>query len=81
MCDGGQALLERLRIVAGDLAVQPSAGQGKDVNGGGWGPLPARARGGQCLGLAGAVAVAAIARVRRQAASMNAAPRVGQARR
>ena len=76
--DGGQALLEQLRIVTGDLVVELGAGQGKDVNGGGRGMLPAWARGGQCLGLAGAVT--AIARIRKQAASMNAAPRVGQAR-
>jgi len=37
MADGGQALLERLRVVAGDLVVQPGAGQGKDVDGGGLG--------------------------------------------
>ena len=56
MGDGGQALLERLRIVTGDLVVQPGAGESEDVNGGGRGLLPAWARGGQCLGLAGAVA-------------------------
>lgn len=48
-------MLERLRIVTGDLVVEPGAGEGKDVNGGGRGMLPAGARGGQCLGLAGAV--------------------------
>ncbi len=55
ICDGGQASLERLGIVTGDLVVQPGAGQSKDVNGGGRGMLPAWALGGQCLGLAGAV--------------------------
>jgi hypothetical protein len=35
MCDGGQTLLERLRVVTGNLAVEAGAGQGKDVNGGG----------------------------------------------
>ena len=56
MCDGGQTLLERLGIVTGDLVVEPGAGESKDVDGGGRGLLPAWAGGGQCLGLAGAVA-------------------------
>ena len=44
-----------MRVVAGDLVVEPGAGQGEDVNGGGRGLLPARAPGGQRLGLTGAV--------------------------
>jgi hypothetical protein len=55
MCDGGQALLERLRVITGDLVVKPGAGESKDVNGSGRGLPPAWALGGQRFGLAGAV--------------------------
>ena len=55
MYGGGQTLLEQLRIVTGDLVVEPGAGESKDVNGGGRGMLPAWALGGQRLGLAGSV--------------------------
>jgi hypothetical protein len=50
MCDGGQTLLERLRVVTGDLVVQPGAGESKDVNGSGRGLPPAWALGGQRFG-------------------------------
>ena len=33
MGDGGQTLLERLRVVTGDLVVEPGAGESKDVTG------------------------------------------------
>lgn len=33
VCDGGQAVLKRLRVTTGDLVVKPGAGQGEDVNG------------------------------------------------
>lgn len=46
MRDRGQALLERLRVVTGDLVAQPGAGESEDVDGGGGGLLPAWARGG-----------------------------------
>ena len=32
MSDGGQALLEGLRVVAGDLLIEAGAGQGEDID-------------------------------------------------
>jgi hypothetical protein len=43
MCDGCQTLLERLRVVTGDLVVEPGTGESKDVNSVG-GLLPAWAQ-------------------------------------
>jgi hypothetical protein len=56
MSDGGQALLEGLRVVAGDLLVKAGAAQREDIDRGGWRLRPARAPGGECLGLPGVVA-------------------------
>jgi VIT1/CCC1 family predicted Fe2+/Mn2+ transporter len=53
--DGGQALFEGLRVVAGDLVVEPGAGQGEHINGGGRGCRPARAPVSERFGFAGTV--------------------------
>ncbi|MGO9980522.1 MAG: hypothetical protein ACLPH5_15090 [Candidatus Sulfotelmatobacter sp.] len=54
--DDGQALLEQLGVVEGDLVVESGAGQGEDVDSGGRSLLPAWPPSGQRLGLGGAVA-------------------------
>jgi hypothetical protein len=43
MCDGCETLLERLRVVTGDLVVEPGTGESEDVNSG-VGGLPAWAQ-------------------------------------
>jgi hypothetical protein len=53
MSDSGQALLEGLRVAAGDLLVEAAAGQREDIDRGRRRLRPARALGDECLGLAG----------------------------
>src|SRR5262249_13664294 len=74
----GELLFPWLGVVAGDLGEQPGAGGGERVDGRRWGLAPSGALRGPTFGAGGGWPLA-IRRSRKQAGSMNAAPRVGQA--